>query len=78
MKKWFYQNKLPLLGIMLGAIAGFLYWQQVGCISGTCAITSRPINSTVYGAIIGFFVFGLFKKENSNNAVKKENDGHDI
>jgi hypothetical protein len=52
--------------ITLGAIAGFLYWKFVGCSSGTCIITSKPINSTLYGALMGFLVAGIFTKENKN------------
>lgn len=51
-----------LIGITLGAIAGFLYWNYVGCASGTCAITSKPINSTLYGALMGYLVAGMFKR----------------
>ena len=38
--------------IVLGALGGFLYYNFIGC-SGSCAITSSPVNSTVYGAVIG-------------------------
>lgn len=56
------KNLLPILGIIVGAIAGYFYWQQVGCSSGACAITSKPINSTVYGAIMGGLFFSIFQK----------------
>ncbi len=46
-----------VLGVFVGAIAGFLYWQYVGCSSGTCMITSKPVNSTVYGAVMGYLIF---------------------
>jgi hypothetical protein len=59
----FQKNKLNLIGITLGAIAGFFYWKFVGCSSGTCMITSRPINSTLYGALMGFLVAGIFTKK---------------
>ena len=49
-----------ILGILLGAAAGYLYWQQVGCASGTCAITSKPLNSTLYGAIMGYLTTNIF------------------
>ncbi|HTM67321.1 MAG TPA: DUF6132 family protein [Flavipsychrobacter sp.] len=55
--------KLTLIGIIVGAIAGYLYYYFVGCSSGTCAITSKPLNSTVYGALMGGLVFNLFKRE---------------
>jgi len=63
MKKWFKNNVLYIIGAAVGTIAGFVYWQQAGCSSGTCMITSKPVNSTVYGALIGLLLFGLFKKE---------------
>ena len=72
MKKWFNNNLLYLLGAVAGAIAGYFYWQQVGCVSGTCAITSKPLNSTVYGAIMGSLLLGLFKKEKKKQRLKEE------
>lgn len=57
------QNILLLTGVVVGAIAGFLYWKYVGCIDGTCAITSKPVNSTAYGALMGGLIFSMFKKD---------------
>lgn len=57
-------NLLVIIGVCVGAIAGFLYWHFVGCESGTCAITSKPLNSTAYGALMGGLAFSIFKKEN--------------
>lgn len=48
------------IGTLLGAVAGYLYWQQVGCASGTCMITSKPLNSTLYGAIMGYLTTNIF------------------
>jgi hypothetical protein len=59
----FQKYKRDLIGIALGAVAGFLYWKFVGCSSGTCMITSKPINSTLYGALMGFLVVGIFTKK---------------
>jgi len=72
MKKWFNNNKLYLIGAVSGAIAGYLYWQQVGCSSGTCMITSKPVNSTLYGALMGALLLGMFKKENKKQALKEK------
>ena len=66
MTLFFQKYKRDLISITLGAVAGFLYWKFVGCSSGTCMITSKPINSTLYGAVMGFLVAGIFKKENKN------------
>ncbi len=51
---------LTSLGVILGAIAGYAYYYFVGCASGTCAITSKPLNSTIYGAVMGGLLFNLF------------------
>ncbi len=70
MKKWLLKNILYFVGAVVGAVAGYLYWKLVGCYSGTCAITSKPLNSTAYGAIMGTLVFGLFVKENKGDDLK--------
>ena len=72
MKKWFNNNKLYLVGALIGAFAGYFYWQQIGCSSGTCMITSKPFNSTLYGALMGSLLLGLFKKENKREKVSEE------
>lgn len=46
----------PFLGIAIGGLAGFLYYYFVGCSSGSCAITSNPYMSIVYGGLLGLFV----------------------
>jgi len=63
MKKWIGYFRLYLIGALVGAVAGYLYWKYVGCVTGTCAITSKPLNSTLYFAFFGLVLFGLFKKE---------------
>ena len=78
MKKWFKNNILYLIGASVGTIAGYIYWQQVGCVSGTCMITSKPINSTLYGALMGSLLFGMFKKEKKKEIIKEEETNHDI
>lgn len=68
-----------MIGILAGAIAGYFYWYQVGCASGTCMITSKPVNSAVYGSLLGALLFGMFKKEAKQMNVKgNKNYGNDI
>ena len=55
----------------LGAIGGYIYWQQIGCDSGTCAITSKPLNSTLYGAMMGALLLGMFKKEEKTKTANQ-------
>lgn len=63
-------NLLTIIGVVVGAVAGFLYWYYVGCDSGTCAITSKPLNSTAYGALMGGLTFSMFKKESKNEVSR--------
>ena len=71
------------IGVFVGAIAGYLYYFYVGCASGTCAITSKPLNSTLYGAVMGGLLFNMFikspKKLNIfnqlNSKIMKKNMG---
>jgi hypothetical protein len=67
MKNWIQKNKLTLIGVVVGAIGGYLYWQQIGCSTGTCPITSKWLNSTAYGALMGGLLFSIFKKEEKPN-----------
>ena len=62
-KSLFQKNKLSIIGAVIGAIGGFTYWKFIGCESGTCKITSSPLNSTLYFAILGALMLSMFKKE---------------
>jgi len=64
LKNFLSKYKLTLIGIIVGAIGGYLYYYFVGCTSGTCVITSKPVNSTLYGALMGGLLLNIFKKEN--------------
>ncbi|MFA6060133.1 MAG: DUF6132 family protein [Taibaiella sp.] len=68
MKKFFKAHWLSMAGMVAGALAGYFYWKFVGCSSGSCAITSRPLNSSIYGAVMGGLLFSIFKK-NKKEAV---------
>ncbi len=53
-----------ILGVTIGTIAGFLYWKFIGCSSGSCAITSKPLNSSIYGAVMGGLLCSIFQSNN--------------
>ncbi len=62
MKNFALKYKLEFIGVIIGAVGGWVYWYTVGCASGTCPITSKPLNSILYGALMGGLVLSLFKK----------------
>jgi hypothetical protein len=56
------------IGIVLGGIAGFLYFYFIGCRTGSCPITANPLSSVAMGGLFGFLLSGSFdkaKKEDS-------------
>jgi len=59
-----------LLGIVAGMVGGYLYWRYVGCTTGTCPITSSPVNSSIWGAAMGGLLLSSFMPE--HRKIKKE------
>jgi len=45
-----------IIGIVVGGIAGYLYYKFVGCASGACPITKNPYASSIYGAVLGALI----------------------
>lgn len=66
MKKLFKNYKQIVIGSLIGAVIGYLYYYFIGCSSGTCAITSNPYISTIYIAILGGLVASMFNKKSKN------------
>ena len=50
----------PLLFTLGGALVGLAYYYFVGCATGSCAITSNPINSMLYMGLMGWLLSGAF------------------
>jgi phage shock protein E len=51
--------------VLIGAVAGFLYYSFIGCVTGTCAITSNPWTSTIVGALLGASFIGKRRNKKS-------------
>ena len=49
-----------IIGILIGAIAGFVYYLKVGCSTGSCAISSNPYASIAWGAAMGYLLGDMF------------------
>lgn len=70
MEKTFAKRYWPtIVGAIVGAIGGYLYWRYVGCSTDTCPITSSPLNSTLWGTAMG----GLLGNILQPNIIKKNN-----
>jgi len=63
-----------LIGIVLGAIGGYIYYTEVGCATGTCPLTSNPYGSIVYGALIGYLFGDMFRKKKQAEERVKEKE----
>ena len=70
MKNWMLKNKLIVIGIVLGGIGGYAWYHFIGCANGTCLISSKPLNSTLYFGLIGGLFMSIFNK-NSNGNTKQ-------
>lgn len=67
MTDFFIKYKLGIAGIIVGGILGFAYYYFIGCNTGSCAITSKPVNSSVYGMVMGYLMFSVFEKPKKND-----------
>ncbi len=54
-------NSLLIILALLGAGAGYGYWFFVGCLSGSCSITSVWYNSALYGLVLGGLLGSIMK-----------------
>ncbi len=66
-KRWIFISA----GTLVGAAAGYAYYYFIGCANGTCAITSNPINSTLYGVFMGGLI-GDSIRDLTNKKTEKE------
>jgi hypothetical protein len=46
----------PFIGILLGGLAGYLYFRLVGCSTGSCPITSHSYNTILFGGLLGYLI----------------------
>lgn len=61
-KKWI----RPVLFTLGGALAGLAYYHFIGCVSGSCPITSNPFGSMLYMGLIGWLISEIFSRDCGN------------
>jgi F0F1-type ATP synthase assembly protein I len=76
MNKQTVKKYLPeIIGAVIGAFGGFLYWKYVGCVSGTCTIKSNWYLMIPWGMLLGYLAGSiagdLIRKK---KAVKEKQD----
>lgn len=74
MKNFLSKNWIKIIGIVVGTLGGYLYYHFIGCVSGTCPITSNPYNMMVYGAVLGYLLFDLVSSGHKNVNMKRANE----
>ena len=74
MKNFILKHWLKIVGAIVGALGGYIYYAKVGCLTGNCPITSDPTNSMLYGALMGFLLFSIFSKDPKKETSEEKID----
>ncbi len=68
-------KRLQIITLLVGAIAGLLYWKYVGCKTGTCPLKSVWYWTMLWGAVFGYLVGDIssdfIQKMNVNKKEEK-------
>lgn len=51
-----FNQKWQVGGALLGALGGFVYWHEIGCLTGHCPIQSHWQTMSLWGGIMGYLV----------------------
>lgn len=57
---------ISLIGLILGIAGGYLYYSEIGCVNGSCSITSNPWLSMLWGGAMGFLLFDMFSRKSKD------------
>lgn len=56
-----------IIGVLIGGLGGYLYWKEIGCLTGTCPLKSQWQTMVPYGMVMGYLVtsvfYGFFQKQ---------------
>lgn len=65
---------LSLIGLVVGIVGGYIYYLKVGCVDGTCSITSNPWLSMLWGGAMGYLLFDMFSQKRKK--LKDDNEAN--
>ena len=71
MKDFLLKHWIKITGVAVGTLGGYIYYYFIGCVSGTCPITSNPYNMMIYGAVLGYLLFELFSDVVKDRKIEK-------
>lgn len=58
--------KWQIAGVLIGGFGGYLYWKEIGCLTGTCPLKSQWQTMVPYGMLMGYLVFDYLQTFFSN------------
>lgn len=67
MKRLFVEHWITFVGVLVGAVGGYLYWYLVGCTTDACPLQSSPLYMVLWGAAVGGLAFNILKNLFVNN-----------
>jgi len=53
------KHYLQIAGLLIGLTGGYLYYKFIGCQTGSCAITSNPYMSMLWGGLMGYLLLDM-------------------
>ena len=56
MLNWMKAKRISLIFMLLGGLAGFLYWKLIGCSTGSCPLKSHWYTMVPYGLLLGWLL----------------------
>ena len=57
-------NKIVLLGLLIGFVLGYLHWYHFGCCWGTYPLSSEWWVNCASGSLFGGFIASMLKESN--------------
>lgn len=58
-------NKYTVLGMVIGTVAAYFYWNNIGIFWGTYPLSSECWVNCIYGALFGALIGCLFSETRS-------------